>query len=96
MSYRRSIASFALLLAQGAWLPEVGATGTPAYPAANFQPEVIYRDSSVAQSAGSSASRSAQVAVAATDPRYPAAYFQPRVVFSDPSTGNGSSGASSR
>ena len=50
------------------------------YPAADFQPKVIYSDSGAGGS--SSAATAAKSAVAA-DPKFPAANFEPKVVFSD-------------
>jgi hypothetical protein len=58
------------------------------YPAADFQPSVVYQDNdyiaknSQASSASSSSSTSASQA---SDPKYPAANFQPKVVYNDPS-----------
>ena len=47
-----------------------------AYPAANFEPEVIYQATEAAPSAESPAS--------ATDADYPAAHFEPKVIYQDP------------
>ena len=62
------------------------------YPAANFQPKVLYQDPSIAATApvaaGSTSapcdSKEAKAAVQAeVDPKYPAASFQPKVIFSN-------------
>ncbi|WP_232056805.1 MULTISPECIES: hypothetical protein [Methylomonas] len=64
------------------------------YPAADFQPKVVYQDESIVKQA---AAESAPVAaapcasqaaasggvVAEVDPKYPAANFQPKVLYSD-------------
>lgn len=76
----------ALLLAS----PLVGADEK--YPAADFQPEVVFQDSEyIAKNGQSSAahvsnnSSSANVSESsAADSKYPAANFQPQVVYSDP------------
>ncbi|CAG1022490.1 hypothetical protein IVG45_20195 [Methylomonas sp. LL1] len=62
------------------------------YPAADFQPKVIFRDESVIESDAKSASvpcvnkeaesKSEQV-VAEVDAKYPASSFQPKVIFSE-------------
>ncbi len=68
------------------------------YPAADFQPKMVYQDPSIVASAPA-AKNSAPAAPAATpcptkeekieaqateaDPRYPAANFQPKVIFSN-------------
>lgn len=63
------------------------------YPAADFQPKVLFQDESVVNEALSAAS--AQVpcvnqavdakkdVVAEVDPKYPASSFQPKVIFSE-------------
>ena len=56
------------------------------YPAANFQPTVIFADES-AKSSGSSQQ-------SAFDADYPAASFQPKVLFADASAISSSGGAS--
>lgn len=66
------------------------------YPAANFQPKVLFQDESVAAASAASSSSSnasapcvAQEAVpkkeevAEFDPQYPASNFQPKVLFSE-------------
>lgn len=55
------------------------------YPAADFQPKVVYQDSDYKHS-GSSASSSSKKAggeVSVADSNYPAANFEPKVVFED-------------
>lgn len=58
------------------------------YPAADFQPTVVYQDSDyIAKSGSSSSAASKQTsnsASEAVDPKYPAANFQPKVVYNDP------------
>ncbi len=65
------------------------------YPAADFQPKIVYQDKSVveqAQSKPTAASSAAAPCVsteakaevqAEADPKYPAANFQPKVIFSN-------------
>lgn len=63
------------------------------YPAADFQPKVLFRDESVivepaaANSAAvpcvSQANTVKQDLVAEVDPKYPASSFQPKVIFSE-------------
>ena len=48
------------------------------YPAANFQPKIIYQDKSVV----SSSTRRPARRKAEFDPKYPAANFEPTVIFS--------------
>jgi hypothetical protein len=57
-----------------------------AYPAANFQPTVIFADESAKSTAGSQQS--------AFDADYPAASFQPKVLFADASATSSSGGTS--
>jgi len=52
------------------------------YPAANFQPKVIYSSEAVATQTSSSAPCVAKVAQTEADPKYPAASFQPKVIYS--------------
>ena len=54
------------------------ATASEKYPAADFQPTVIYSDASAAKAAPQASSE-------ATDPKYPAANFQPTVIYLDES-----------
>ncbi len=53
----------------------VANAGDDLYPAANFQPKVIYQDESV-----TSSTTHAHPQVMA-DAKYPAAYFQPKVIY---------------
>ena len=61
------------------------------YPAADFQPKVIYRDESVVGTVASvtpppcvsQAVVSKQELIEEVDPRYPASSFQPKVIFSE-------------
>jgi len=57
------------------------------YPATNFQPKVVYQDSSYKHSGStsSSSSSSSKGEVSVADPDYPAANFQPEVLFEDSS-----------
>jgi hypothetical protein len=60
------------------------------YPAADFQPKVLYRDESIATSAAPTPApcvnqQQAVVTkqeVAEVDPQYPASSFQPKVIYS--------------
>lgn len=74
----------------------VAAAHAEDYPAANFQPKVLFQDESItATSAASSSSGTAsspcvaqetapkKEEVAEFDPRYPASNFQPKVLFSE-------------
>jgi hypothetical protein len=59
------------------------------YPAADFQPSVVYQDSDyIAKSGQSSASAnkstSSSTASKAVDSKYPASNFEPKVVYNDP------------
>ena len=51
------------------------------YPAADFQPKVVYTDPDYKPSSQPSTQ---QAASSATDSQYPAANFQPKVLYSDP------------
>ncbi len=57
------------------------------YPAANFEPKVVFQDESVAKSSeNSTTSKSSSSASSSTnnsDSQYPASNFQPKVVYSD-------------
>lgn len=55
------------------------------YPAADFQPKVLYSDASAAQSSNSTSAVASKPAetVVENDPNYPATNFQPKVVFAD-------------
>ncbi len=53
------------------------------YPAADFQPKVVYQDPDY-KPAPSSTQKTAAAPSSATDSKYPAANFQPKVVYKDP------------
>jgi len=64
------------------------------YPAADFQPKVLFQDESVVASSSATASSAAvpcvnqeaaskKEEVAEFDPQYPATNFQPKVIFSE-------------
>ena len=72
----------------------VSAVNATEYPAADFQPKVLYQDASVAAAAPVAANTQApcvnqavtskkEEVVAEFDARYPASNFQPKVIFSD-------------
>lgn len=72
----------ALLLASSSVMAESD------YPAADFQPKVLYSDSSAQQGASTSSAPAAKAAAKVeekveADPNYPAAHYQPKVLFSD-------------
>ena len=50
------------------------------YPAANFQPKVIYIDKEAVGKPVSSSIKPAKKKVQ-FDPKYPAAYFEPKIIF---------------
>jgi hypothetical protein len=50
------------------------------YPAANFEPSVIYLDKNAVQTAAADTSTAAEPEF---DAKYPAANFQPKVVYAD-------------
>ena len=56
------------------------------YPAADFQPQVVFQDNELIEknSSKQAASPSKTAASSETDAKYPAANFQPQVVYSDP------------
>jgi len=57
------------------------------YPAADFQPEIVYQDKEYIEKNSSSAKPAAAPKASAkveADSKYPAANFEPQVVFSDP------------
>jgi cobalamin biosynthesis Mg chelatase CobN len=58
--------------------------GAEDYPAANFQPKVIYSDSDYkhTESSASTTSSSQKAETSKPDAKYPAANFQPKVLFS--------------
>lgn len=53
------------------------------YPAADFQPKVVYSDDSAIKATKSSAPAAKPVEVVENDPNFPATNFQPKVVFVD-------------
>ena len=57
------------------------------YPAANFQPKVIFADDSAKSASGSSATSS-------YDSNFPAANFQPKVLYVDASAASSSTSSS--
>ena len=72
------------------------------YPAADFQPKVLYSDSSAQSQAKSSAPAAKAAEPVEVDPNFPAANYQPKVLYSDadykhsaaaPSTGSSKSSA---
>lgn len=69
---RHEILCLAALLVAGA--PSMAAEGE--YPAAHFEPEVIYQAETAAATAVSAATEA--------DPDYPAATFTPQVIYQDP------------
>jgi len=56
------------------------------FPAANFEPQVVYQDADYIKSnAGSSATSSKSTASSGVDKNFPAANFEPTVIYSDDS-----------
>lgn len=54
------------------------------YPAANFQPKVVYIDKDLAKAPSKKASKKASAVEAEKsdfDPKYPAAHFKPKVIY---------------
>lgn len=52
------------------------------YPAANFEPKVVFIDEAAANSTKASAQSSSQGSQQAeVDPKHPAAFFQPKIIF---------------
>ena len=72
-----------------ALLLSASAANAQDYPAANFQPKVIYSSEAVVNQASSTpcAPKAEQIEV---DTRYPAASFQPKVIYSDADAKHGS------
>jgi len=79
----------------GALLLVASVANAEEYPAADFQPKVLYRDESVAVAAPAAtpaaapcvnqqatSAAPAKQEVAEVDPQYPASSFQPKVIFS--------------
>ncbi len=76
----------------GAMLLVTAAVNAQEYPAADFQPKVVYRDEAIASPAAAAPAQAPCVsqgqsalneAKSEIDPKYPAANFQPKVIFSD-------------
>ena len=55
------------------------------YPAANFQPKVLYSDANYKAPVSASPSSTVESSVSVDDPNFPAANFKPKVLFSDES-----------
>lgn len=53
------------------------------YPAADFQPEVVYQDKDYIANDASSTSGSNSGSSSAADAKYPAANFEPKVIYND-------------
>ncbi|MCX7089752.1 MAG: hypothetical protein NTV00_17080 [Methylococcales bacterium] len=66
------------------------------YPAADFQPKVLFHDSGTTSTAAETATKQAVPASSAADSNYPAADFQPKVVFQDDSVSSKASVAVSK
>jgi hypothetical protein len=69
------------------------------YPAADFQPSVVYQDADYIaknseSSPGSNKTSSNTAVKAAADPKYPASNFEPKVVYNDPGYKQSESSAS--
>lgn len=74
-----SVISIAALLA--GFVSSV-ALASAQYPAAYFQPKVIYIAEGVASNAPAAAAvKTVAVEKTQFDPRYPAAYFEPKVIY---------------
>ncbi len=70
-----------LLLAATISMPIVASANSDSdYPAANFQPKVIFSDDSVSSTSSNTGKTSS------FDPDYPAANFQPKVLYVDASS----------
>ncbi|MEQ1635179.1 MAG: hypothetical protein ABL903_00715, partial [Methylococcales bacterium] len=63
------------------------------YPAADFQPKVLFHDTDSKSSQSSVATEPKAAASETADSNYPAADFQPKVVFQDENASTGSSSA---
>ncbi|MDD5578401.1 MAG: hypothetical protein PHY16_03850 [Methylobacter sp.] len=62
--------------------------GAEQYPAADFQPKIIYQDESYkhsksATAADTTSEQSESESATQADPQYPAAHFQPKVLYKD-------------
>jgi hypothetical protein len=78
----------------GGLLLIASAVNAQEYPAADFQPKVLFQDESAVQAAASAPAASAETpcvkaadakneVVAEVDQKYPASSFQPKVIFSE-------------
>lgn len=61
----------------------VSAQNDTQYPAANFQPKVVFTDETLAAATKPAKEPAAAVSLVQSDSHYPAANFQPKVVFID-------------
>lgn len=61
------------------------------YPAADFQPEVVYQDTDYISKNSQSSEKNTASEVSAADSKYPAANFEPQVVYADPNYKHSSS-----
>lgn len=68
----------------------ISAQSDTQYPAANYQPKVIFTDESVAAANKTAKEPAHAVSVAQTDSQYPAANYQPKVIFIDESAAKSS------
>lgn len=57
------------------------AGGDSQYPAANFQPKVVYFDKDSVKTSTKSTPKKHSETKAEFDPKYPAAYFTPKVIY---------------
>lgn len=65
----------------GAAMANTAMAGEEKYPAASFQPSVIYSNAELIAKSGSASSSAQAAAPVAADPKYPAAYFAPSVIY---------------
>jgi predicted homoserine dehydrogenase-like protein len=61
----------------------VSATSDTQYPAANFEPKVIYIDKTAVKTTSKASCKktSAEADKTEFDPKYPAAHFKPKVIY---------------
>ena len=57
------------------------AGGTDPYPAANFQPKVIYLDKESVKATPQCQPEKAAEKATEFDPKYPAAHFSPKIIY---------------
>lgn len=70
------------IVALSAGLLSNAALASAQYPAAYFQPKVIYSAEGLTSNAPAAApAKAAVVEKTPFDPRYPAAYFEPKVIY---------------